>query len=245
MSSLPDYLIPSVERAMTQEAPSIGPLYKALTDGPVALKLIRVYKRLDEMMSDSANAIDCKEGCNYCCHYHIYVTPAEVFAIAEEISKRPEVERKRVQDSIRKYVEQVRGWGRDKHIYTNIACTFLHDGKCSIYSIRPLACRRHHSADVGVCRRTFDDAHSQEQSPMDPDRIIASTAMENLHVHFHHGLGLDCSSYEFHAALFEALTNKASFKRWKSGKSAFPSVQDKSGIRILPLKPLSNCSQFA
>lgn len=225
--SFPNVLIPDIQRLIGREGPGFLKMYENLTAGPIAPRMIKVYKRLDQMMGDSDNAIDCKQGCNYCCYYHVYITPVEAFTIVDEIAKRSEAERKRIEESLREYVGKVSGLGKDKHILTNIACSFLANGGCSIYSIRPLACRRHHSRDVEVCERAFEDVQSGEPSPMDPNRVVASATVENLHADLQLHMGLDCDSYEFHAAMLEALTNKASFRRWKNGKSAFPSVLDK------------------
>jgi Fe-S-cluster containining protein len=222
--------MPLIHDRMRQEEPATAQIYANLTDGVAAPKMIRFYKRLDDLTRESPNAIACKKDCNYCCHYHIYSTPLEIFTIAEEIAKRPTPERDAIVQSVHVYVDQVKELGRDKHILLNIACSFLVKGNCSIYPIRPLACRRHHSGDVGVCQRTFDDVHSKEESLRDPVRLTVSTAMENLHGLYHIRKGLDSDSYEFHAALLEALTNKASYKRWKSGKSAFPTVSDKVSL---------------
>ena len=39
---------------------------------------------------------------------------------------------------------------------------------------------------------------------------------------------LDASNYELHGAVREALTNNASLKRWRDGKTAFPGVADRA-----------------
>ena len=217
----------SVNQLMSQERVRATAAYGVLSDGNTAPKILKVYRRIEDLMNQSTVTIDCKQGCHYCCNYHIYVTPIEIFSIVEEISKLPLDQINAIEQSISGYVEQVKGMGAEKHIRTNIPCSFLKDGACSIYSIRPLACRRHHSLDVGGCRRAHYDVNLDEPVPRDTDRVIVSTAMETLHKVIHFLTGFDVDSYEFHAAMHEALTNKASFKRWKGGKIAFPSVVDK------------------
>jgi hypothetical protein len=39
-------------------------------------------------------------------------------------------------------------------------------------------------------------------------------------------VGLDVTRHELHTALAEAMTNKATVKRWRNGKKAFPTVKD-------------------
>lgn len=217
-----------IRKTMIQEDAMVSRAYKNLHQGSPASKIVQVYRRIDELVDRSTVLIDCKPGCDICCHYHVYVTPLEVFAILEEIEKFSLVEKNKIVFGLKEYVEKTKNLGVKKHIETNIACVFLRDKKCSIYSIRPLACRRHHSADVSVCQRTFVDVTSEEPCPQDPNRVTVSTAIENLHRIKHIESNLDSNYYEFHSAMLEAMTNKSCLKRWKSGKSAFPSVTDKS-----------------
>lgn len=229
MSSLPVALHAQVQRLMTSEAEAFAKICGKLAETTAATpKVVQIYRRIDTLQSSSRLHIDCKSGCSYCCHYHVYVTPLEVFAIVESVQRMPRERQMAIEKSLRAYCDQVKGWGAHKHIHTNIACVFLEAGSCSIYDVRPLACRRHHSADVGVCKRTFDDPTSPEQAPQDATRVTASRATEILFGMAHGHEQLDCDSYELHAALLEALTNKACFRRWKSGKAAFPSVADRA-----------------
>jgi hypothetical protein len=54
--------------------------------------------------------------------------------------------------------------------------------------------------------------------------------METVNASYLAYKGLDKDEYKFHAALLEALTNEACYKRWRDGKKAFPAVVDKEVI---------------
>jgi len=72
----------------------------------------------------------CAQGCSFCCHLPVTVTPAEAAAIAP-----------RVRDWAR--VEAHRG-GR---------CALLgEDDRCTVYDVRPLKCRAHTSVSADDCR---------------------------------------------------------------------------------------------
>lgn len=215
---------------VNEQMPIVSKIYSNLDQPFVGAQTIQFYKVVDDLISSAPNTIDCKAGCNYCCFYHVMVTPLEVFTITEHIRRLPDAEQREVVDSVRQYVDRVKGLNQDQHIHTNIQCSFLKAGRCSIYAIRPIACRGHHSADVNVCRRTFDDVSSAECAPMVYQRKVVSTGMDNALLLLQKMAGREVAKYEFHAALFEALTNKASVKRWRSGKSAFPSVKNKSTL---------------
>lgn len=218
----------AAKRLADEKMPLVAAIYSNLTQPLVGAQTIRFYKMADELIGQSPNRIACKTGCNYCCHYHVMVTPVEVFTIIEHIERLAEVEKQELENSIQKYAERVKDMTPYQHEHTNIQCSFLKEQQCSIYQIRPLACRGHHSTDANVCHRTFEDVNSNELGPLDYPRKVASTAMDIALLYIQHKAGMEAAKYELHAALLEALTNKASVKRWRNGKAAFPSVKDKS-----------------
>lgn len=68
----------------------------------------------------------CKQQCSFCCHYAVSVYPIEAELIAKSLGlPRPSMPAR----------------GRNAH---GRACTFFtKDGCCSIYEVRPMACRQH------------------------------------------------------------------------------------------------------
>lgn len=201
-----------------------------ITNGQVIPKVIRFYERADVLMKPFDSKLDCQAGCSYCCHYHIMASPAEIFALSEALQRTGSQLVKATIAKLETYLRKTEGMTREEHIRTNIPCVLLSDGKCSVYSVRPLACRGHHSLDVTNCRQTFVDTGSPQLSPMSYGRKVISTTFDNLSLTVQHKLGRDTNKYELHAALFEALTNPSCLKRWKSGKTAFPNVRDRSTL---------------
>jgi hypothetical protein len=118
--------------------------------------------------------------------------------------------------------------GKDAHIQTNVACAFLSEaGSCDIYSLRPSACRRHHSYDVTPCRTTFEDPSRGDQNPVSAERMATADGFQAAAMVASSQQGFDARRYEMSGAVLEALTNKAAVKRWKDGKTSFPSVRDR------------------
>ena len=228
--STPDFspaAIRAINELKLREARLVENSYGSLSNAPVAPKIIPLYQRMDTLMSKSTATIACRENCSYCCYSDLYATPLEVFTVAEHIAAWPPAKREQIEQALRDYLNQVKGRDSLAPMPKDNACVFLDHGRCSIYAIRPFACRQHHSVDVGPCQRAFDDPTSSEKSVQDPVRVVAATAIQEVHRAYQKHVGRDTERYEFHAALLEALTNKASFKRWKSGKTAFPSIGDK------------------
>lgn len=210
----------------------LGDAYGNLGQGTARTKIIPIFARIDTLAGASPNKVACRSGCDSCCHYHIYVTPLEVFSIVEEVKAWPPARQNALLAALHRYVEKVKPMGKLRHVTMNIACSFLKDEACTIYAMRPLACRRHHSADRSVCERTFQDPQSMEHAPKDKHRVIVSAALETLHAEYHRYRGFDRDSYEFQSALLEALTDPTSRKRWNAGKAAFQTVTDREPSRI-------------
>ena len=77
----------------------------------------------------------CGQGCSFCCHDRILVTPEEIDYIKTQKHEFNQ-ERKELQD-------KSDFWSLK---FADRACIFLKEGKCTIYSTRPLVCRNHNVA---------------------------------------------------------------------------------------------------
>lgn len=230
--NLPHEMVSAIEGLGRAHMGFVSDAYGRLGEGAARSKIIPIYARIDALAGASSTTVSCHHGCNFCCHYHVYVTPLEVFAIAEEVQTWPAARQEALLTALQSYVGRIKGLGRMRHISLNIACTFLQDGGCTIYAMRPLACRRHHSADRSVCERTYHNPHSLEQAPQDKHRLVVSAALETVHTEYHRYRGADRDMYEFQSALLEALTDIQCRARWNSGKRAFLTVKDREASQI-------------
>tara|TARA_B100001105_G_scaffold12875_3_gene9461 strand:+ start:4252 stop:4983 length:732 start_codon:yes stop_codon:yes gene_type:complete len=193
---------------------------------------VQVYRRLDAALSTAedppGHTLACRSGCSYCCHYHVYVTVPEALAIAEHLRTLPVPKRDVFLQRLRSNAARASELGKEAHIQTNVACAFLStEGACDIYALRPSACRRHHSYDVTPCRTTYEDPSCADQNPMSPARHATTDAFHAAAATVAAQKGFDIARYEMSGAVLEAATNTASAKRWKAGKTAFPSVRDR------------------
>lgn len=184
-------------------------------------RMMQFYRHMDDALAKASVASACQKGCDFCCNYLVRAMPPEVFALAEHVNQLPALDRARVRERLSDYNARTALMSDQEHEHTNIPCVFLEDGECSVYSLRPLACRGHHSMDAGPCERTYVDPSRDELSPKDPYR-------EAVRFGFPMGLGmmlqerkLGAELVELHAALADALAGGTSFKRWRNGKQAF------------------------
>ncbi len=195
------------------------------------------YKRVDVALSSvdipDDLSLACREGCSYCCNYHVHVSAPEAYTIAAHL--RAQWKPDRVNEVIARLsenVEAVSGMTVDEHTATNVRCAFLSPSDaCSIYEVRPVACRKHHSFDVEPCRITFDDPTSADAAPQSVERLAIAHGLFTASIGAMEIEGLDAARYEMSAAVLEALTNSSAIKRWRAGKNSFPSVKNRDTQR--------------
>ena len=97
---------------------------------PIAQKgrMNRALKIAQELADAVVPYSACRSGCSYCCHTSVAVSQIEAQIIGEAIGLAP------------RNVEQRQSREETQH-YHRQPCPFLKEAKCSIYPIRPMACR--------------------------------------------------------------------------------------------------------
>jgi len=92
---------------------------------------LKQLEMLYVLMDDLAKAVHpytpCRKGCNACCHYQVSVSEIEIRYIEKHTKHR------------RKKNHPV------SYEFDGSPCPFLKNGECTVYSVRPFVCRRHHA----------------------------------------------------------------------------------------------------
>lgn len=119
-------LITSFPEKLARQEASIHGRLAAAKISPLK-KLAAVYDMLDSINAHIHKVSPCRKGCSSCCHYAVSISEIEIQFIEAHSKHR-----------------------RSKAIFPKrdfhgTACPFLSDNECSIYSVRPYLCRRHHS----------------------------------------------------------------------------------------------------
>lgn len=100
----------------------------------------------------------CAKGCSHCCSLEVSSFPQETFRIARELEAR--ADREALVARLAAHAERnPRGTDR----LQREPCPFLVDHACSIYDVRPLACRKCMSLDVERCREMSETIPSNEE----------------------------------------------------------------------------------
>ncbi|MTD34191.1 YkgJ family cysteine cluster protein [Paludibacterium denitrificans] len=111
-------------------------------------KLRKLYHLLNELGAIAAPYIACGKGCSACCHMNVMVSQLEVALIEKEVGARPApLQGSRV---------------HNLETFNGVPCPFLTDGACSIYEVRPFACRKHMNFDSSAYWCAPDRSHKVE-----------------------------------------------------------------------------------
>ncbi len=175
------------------------------------------------MIEEHGTILACRAGCSICCSLRVDTFAHEIFLIARHIRARfsPEASGALLA-RLGAHSTKVTQMTPFAHATTNLQCAMLVDGRCSVYSVRPHSCRRHHSMDVAACQFTYDHPTDLETpAAHDRDLFRALTEAMRQNIEAYAELGYDHTFYELGSALHEALTDAAAWERWQAKEQAF------------------------
>ncbi len=129
-----------------------------MTELPVLVG--QLHAKLDEALAASLASFAqvptrCGPGCDACCHYPVQASLAEVYTIYRELPPGGMARVHAYRDVFLARYEE-RGAPKDDEeaalLAWGLPCPLLVDGKCSVYDLRPIACRACHSfSDPRLC----------------------------------------------------------------------------------------------
>jgi Fe-S-cluster containining protein len=101
--------------------------------------------------------VACRSGCNYCCMFPVAASAPEVLAIATFVRERFDEERQAALDArVEVNIAATDGMDMSERDRVRLDCPFLEAGKCTVYEVRPVACRGFSSYSVEECREDFE-----------------------------------------------------------------------------------------
>jgi Fe-S-cluster containining protein len=103
-------------------------------------------------------AVACKAGCDHCCHVVVGVTAPEALTIFDHLQRsRSPAELAALAARVATVAERTRCLSSSERFSPEYPCVFLEAGRCSIYQVRPLACRGMNSLDASECETRLRD----------------------------------------------------------------------------------------
>lgn len=166
--------------------------------------------------------VDCRAGCSFCCWLRIDVRAHEVFLIARHLRQDwPAEALTELMTDLELTRRALTGGHESGRNTAPRPCVLLVDGLCSVYEVRPAACRRYLSGSVEACEAQWkspDRGEGPVQHPIlaEPGRAAATAV--------HHAMfqnGYDGFSYDLPLALAEAMTDPECEARWLRKEKAF------------------------
>ncbi|CAJ0784670.1 YkgJ family cysteine cluster protein [Ralstonia chuxiongensis] len=211
---------------LNDEVPRAKRAFGLAAPGRIRAAVFPIYKSMDGDLAGSNTKVACRDGCSHCCYYRVEVSAAEALALAERIAAMPADARKKTSERLMQTAQRVAPLSAAQYQVTNVPCAFLENERCSVYEMRPVSCRGHHSLDVAVCIDAFENPDSGSMNPQDMFRMGVYAAYKRVF-----GIGQKLASrdsqlYEMHGAVAEALNDPAAAKRWRAGEISFPTVRD-------------------
>jgi Fe-S-cluster containining protein len=121
--------------------------------------------------------VACKGGCSWCCHMNVQVFSAELDLLVAVLPKLPPVIQARARSEINRLASI--GYSNEDRVRQKAPCPFLHPVQktCTVYEVRPFACRAHHSTRVSVCRSDFYNCQSRTMERFQVDEIVNGRAL--------------------------------------------------------------------
>lgn len=150
----------------------------------------------------------CQAGCAHCCHLRVEATEPEVFHIAQHLRAQPPVA---LADTISALQRHAATAALNPASPARQACSFLVNDRCSIYPVRPAACRKAHSLSAMHCADQSTTIPQNLRLLVDAEALMAGTALA------YRDQPLPASAHELNAAVLAALTHATALHRWHQG----------------------------
>ena len=196
--------------------------------------VIEWYRRYDELASAQPTEKDfeyptgkirlrlaCGAGCDPCCTTPVSAIGPEVALIAVHIKGEftPD-QRAALAARIETRKESIQAAPQGVHM-----CPLNVHGKCSVYGMRPLNCRKWHSFDESACRKAFLHGDRAVLIPRGSVRADASGLVWQSAVAAFSAVGLPVKELDFVPALELALADEHIAARYAAGEPVFADVE--------------------
>ncbi|WP_207479141.1 YkgJ family cysteine cluster protein [Arenibaculum pallidiluteum] len=169
--------------------------------------------------------LDCRRGCAHCCRIFVSVTAPELFLIARSLTG---ARREAILGRLAAADERVHGLDAAARRSAGVTCPMLEDGACSIYTVRPTACRSLLSFDVNACISAFVEGQEggRAMAPVGP--MLRSGYMAALCAALDLA-GLPDASYELVSGLRRVLETPDAEARWLAGEPVLEGLPQDRG----------------
>ncbi|GAB6052056.1 hypothetical protein JCM17960_08760 [Magnetospira thiophila] len=120
----------------------------------------------------------CHAGCGSCCCAHVGIEAPEAFAIARHLQRFGKADPTFI-ETLRTRAAQVGEMDPGRRWEAQIPCLFLDPAQqvCTIYPVRPLACRGYTSLDLRACEVSTETRDHAAPIPADLERVARANIL--------------------------------------------------------------------
>lgn len=163
----------------------------------------------------------CKKGCSWCCSLEVRLSAPEVLAITDYLRHSlPAEDLHGLRARLAELAPRVRQASSATRQRLRITCPLLVDKQCSVYLVRPLACRGWNSFDATACEISYNRFHQGD--------VPFSVTLRDFIIAIREGLcqgaqdaGLQGDKLELISALHVALETPDIEEKWLTGERVF------------------------
>lgn len=167
--------IENFEKAFYQDGFNIGMKASEVGMEPqhISAALQEMYAAIDNLNNSifalaqqQGQTIDCKLGCEFCCHQPIFALDYELAFLIDYLNEYFDQEtRIAIREKARKKEKKLKPLKDDVLLNAKYPCPLLSEGACIAYEARPMACRIYLSSNVKTCKRFFDVPDDKNSYP--------------------------------------------------------------------------------
>ncbi|HYC15462.1 MAG TPA: YkgJ family cysteine cluster protein [Stellaceae bacterium] len=214
----------ALTRALLLQASAAGEIETALQE--IGNRLAAEFearlaheRAIDPAFASRERQVECRRGCTFCCHLNVSATPLEAARIWSAMRRGTKAGLERSVFSAAAALEGLDGKAR---LERRAPCPLLVDSACSLYEMRPLACRALLSVSVRDCERHFEagGAALRAMPSLLTPRLVASGILSGEMAALA-DLGLASHLVELTAALALLLREPQTLRRWLGGADVF------------------------
>lgn len=166
----------------------------------------------------------CQSGCSYCCKAAVFASTPEILRIADFLKEtRTPEELVSLRARAEATAERVAPLDIEGRAVARVPCPLLDEatGRCSVYEVRPVACRAYHSGSVEACKKAFETGDANPILPMNPALFHVAHAYSFGMMTACAASFVDPGPYDLAVALPVALAEDLS-PRWARGERVLP-----------------------
>lgn len=230
---------PAVTRARIAAAGESLKILSGSTTAPSTNELARsIHELTDRSIRQVHEAchdgdqVACRSGCTYCCMFPVAASAPEVLAIATFVRSHFDEDRRAALDRrVEANISATEGMDMNQRDRVRLDCPFLEVGKCTVYEVRPVACRGYSSYSVEDCKEDYEHPGTGVEGHTNGLRELVYGAIRE-------GLAIACKSVSVEHRLLElvraykfAAGDPTLAETWLSRPEAFETA---TGERVFP-----------